>query len=68
MSKYKDGIRGARLRTEIAKETGMKIKNMNTFMDGLMKHHTEVKNHTVANMPFSMKSPLNKGFLFDEIN
>ncbi|MGN9865380.1 Rok-like winged helix domain-containing protein [Bacillus swezeyi] len=43
LSKYKDGIRGARLRTEIAKETGMKIKNMNAFMDGLMKHHTEVK-------------------------
>ncbi|KAA6452740.1 Rok-like winged helix domain-containing protein [Bacillus swezeyi] len=43
LNKQEEGIRGARLRTEIEKETGMKIKNMTTFMGGLMKHHPEVK-------------------------
>ncbi|WP_146874077.1 Rok-like winged helix domain-containing protein [Bacillus paralicheniformis] len=40
---HKEGIRGATLRKEIEKETGMKVKNMTAFMSGLMKHHPEVK-------------------------
>ncbi|AMR10837.1 hypothetical protein AB684_11810 [Bacillus licheniformis] len=40
---HKEGIRGASLRNEIEKETGMKVKNMTAFMSGLMKHHPEVK-------------------------
>ncbi|MCY9224188.1 hypothetical protein MOF11_03825 [Bacillus haynesii] len=43
LSMHKEGIRGAGLRKEIEKETGMKVKNMTTFMSGLMKHHPEIK-------------------------
>lgn len=46
LSMHKEGIRGAGFRKEIEKETGMKVKNMTTFMSGLMKlmkHHPEIK-------------------------
>ncbi|MFT0804200.1 hypothetical protein VSK91_23035, partial [Bacillus swezeyi] len=43
LSKHKDGIKGAKLRVEIEKEAGIPVKNMTTFMKGLMKHHPEVK-------------------------
>ncbi|MDA1475246.1 Rok-like winged helix domain-containing protein [Bacillus changyiensis] len=43
LNTYKEGIRGTDLRVEIEKETGIPIMNMTTFMQGLMKHHPEVK-------------------------
>nr|MDH3163889.1 hypothetical protein [Bacillus licheniformis] len=63
LSMHKEGIRGAGLRKEIEKETGMKVKNMTTFMSGLMKHHPEIKKpgHAVI-MLLSVKSPLSRAF------
>ncbi|WP_270574382.1 transcriptional repressor Rok [Bacillus glycinifermentans] len=40
---HKGEIRGYELQKEIEKETGMSIRNMTTFMQGLMKFHPEVE-------------------------
>ncbi|WP_442858865.1 Rok-like winged helix domain-containing protein [Bacillus sp. NSP9.1] len=36
-------MRGYELQKEIEKETGMSIRNMTTFMQGLLKYHPEVE-------------------------
>ncbi|MFO6495616.1 hypothetical protein ACINLD_05150 [Bacillus sp. z60-11] len=43
LNEHKDGMRGTSLRTEIEKETGFPVKNMTTFMNGLMKHYPEIE-------------------------
>ncbi|WP_227005570.1 Rok-like winged helix domain-containing protein [Bacillus paralicheniformis] len=58
MNEYKEGIRGARLRKEIEKETGMKVKNMTTFMSGLMKHHPEIKKQFRGQYRLIKENPL----------
>ncbi|MDU0072012.1 MULTISPECIES: hypothetical protein [Bacillus] len=40
---HKGEIRGYELQKEIEKETGMPIRNMTTFMQGLLKYHPEVE-------------------------
>lgn len=43
LKRYEKGISGVMLKNEIQYETGLFINNMTTFMQGLMKHHPEVK-------------------------
>ncbi|WP_271725216.1 hypothetical protein [Bacillus paralicheniformis] len=43
LSRYEEGLKGIKLKTEIEKETGFPIKNMTTFMKSLMKHRPDIK-------------------------